>query len=174
MWALVRSQHGVVTRAQLLELGLTSAAIRHRRTIGRLYEIHRGVYAVGRNEIDRHGELMAAVLACGACAQLSHRSAAELWRVRARDSGPIDVSVPDDVIRHRSGISVHQQTHLRRRHVHRIPVGDPISVLIDLATCLADEAVEDAVNEATGSTSSARTGFGGRSTKSRSDLGSVG
>jgi very-short-patch-repair endonuclease len=148
VWALVRRQHGVVTRAQLLDFGLTSAAIRHRRITGRLYEIHRGVYAVGRSELGRHGELMAAVLACGPSAQLSHRSAAELWRLRPRGSGPTEVSVPDDVIRHRPGISLYQRTHLRRRFVHRIPVGDPISVLIDLATCLPDGEVEDAVNEA--------------------------
>jgi len=148
VWTLVRRQHGVVTRAQLLELGLTSAAIRHRRAKGRLYEIHRGVYVVGRNELDRHGELMAAALACGPRAQLSHRSAAELWRLRAPGKGPVDVSVPDDVIRHRPGISIHQRTHLRRRYIHRIPVGDPVSVLIDLATCLPDDEVEDAVNEA--------------------------
>lgn len=147
-WALVRRQHGVVTRAQLLELGLTPAAIRHRRATGRLYEIHRGVYVAGRHELDRQGELMAAVLACGASAQLSHRSAAELWRLRPRVTGPVEVSVPDEVIRRRPGISIHQRAHLRRRYIHRIPVGDPVSVLIDLATCLPDDEVEDAVNEA--------------------------
>jgi very-short-patch-repair endonuclease len=138
----------VVTRAQLLELGLTSAAIRHRRTTGRLYEIHRGVYAVGRSELDRHGELMAAVLACGADARLSHRSAAELWRLRPREGGPVEVSVPAGVNRRRPGIAIHQSGHLRARRLHRIPVADPIAVLIDLATCLPDDGVEDAVNEA--------------------------
>jgi very-short-patch-repair endonuclease len=149
VWPLVRHQHGVVTRAQLLELGLSPAAIRHRRTTGRLYEIHRGVYIVGRAELDRHGELMAAVLACGPDAQLGHRSAAELWRLGVYGGrGPIEVTVPDDIIRRRPGIKIHQRSHLRRRFVHRIPVGDPITVLIDLATCLPDDEVEDAVNEA--------------------------
>lgn len=148
VWALVRAQHGVVARAQLLDLGLTTAAVRQRRENGRLHEVHRGVYAVGRRELDRHGELMAAVLACGPGAQLSHRSAAELWRIRRRAEPPFDVAVPVEVLRRRPGITLHRSPDLRRRYVHRIPVGDPISVLIDLAACLPEDEVEDAVNEA--------------------------
>lgn len=91
---------------------------------------------------------MAAVLTCGPQAQLSHRSAAELWRIRRRPDGPVDVAVPIEVFRRRPGVSVHRCRDLRRRYIHRIPVGDPISVLIDLATCLGDHELEDAVNEA--------------------------
>jgi very-short-patch-repair endonuclease len=148
IWALVRAQHGVIARPQLLELGMTPAAIRQRRQTGRLHEVHRGIYAVGRRELSRHGELMAAVLACGPGAQLSHQSAAELWRMRGRVEGPIDVAVPGDAPRRRPGIAAHRCRHHRRRHLHRIPVGDPISVLVDLAACLPTEEVEDAVNEA--------------------------
>jgi very-short-patch-repair endonuclease len=138
----------VIARAQLLDLGLTPAAIRQRRENGRLHEAHRGVYAVGRRELDRFGELMAAVLACGPDAQLSHRSGAELWRIRGRTAGPIDVAVSGGFARDRPGIVTHRCRNPRRRLVHRLPVGDPSSVLIDLATCLTDEEVEDAVNEA--------------------------
>jgi very-short-patch-repair endonuclease len=91
---------------------------------------------------------MAAVLACGPGAQLSHRSAAELWKIRGRADPPIDVAVPPEVFRRRPGITLHRSPDLRRRYVHLIPVGDPISVLVDLATCLPDEEVEDAINEA--------------------------
>jgi very-short-patch-repair endonuclease len=145
---LVHAQHGVITRAQLLDLGMTPVAIRQRRLNGRLHEVHRGVYAVGRRELDRYGELMAAVLACGPGARLSHHSAAELWRMRGRVDGPIHVAVPGDVVRRRPGVASHRCRHHRCRHLHRIPVGDPVSVLIDLATCLPDAEVEDAVNEA--------------------------
>jgi very-short-patch-repair endonuclease len=148
IWALVRAQHGVIARSQLLDLGLTTAGIRQRRENGRLHLVHRGVHAVGRRELDRHGELMAAVLACGPGAQLSHRSAAELWKIRRQVDGPIEVAVPVEVLRQGPGITLHRSPDLRRRYVHRIPVGDPISVLIDLATCLPDVEVEDAVNEA--------------------------
>jgi len=148
IWDLVRAQHGVIARTQLLDLGMTPAAIRQRRENGRLHEVHRGVYAVGRRELDRHGEMMVAVLVCGPQAQLSHRSAAELWRIRKRADALIEVTVPIQMFRQRPGVTVHRCRHLRVRYIHRIPVGDPISVLVDLATCLDDGELEDAVNEA--------------------------
>jgi very-short-patch-repair endonuclease len=148
VWTLVHAQHGVIARAQLLSLGMTPAAIKQRRLNGRLHEVHRGVYAAGRRELDRYGELMAAVLACGPESQLSHHSAAELWGIRRRVDGPIDVAVSGDVVHRRPGVASHRRRHTRRRYLHRIPVGDPVSVLIDLATCLPDDEVEDAVNEA--------------------------
>src|SRR5680860_1140588 len=75
-WALVRRQHGVISRGQLIDFGLSVDAIRHRLASGRLHRVHRGVYAVGRRGLPRFGELMAAVLACGDGAALSHESAA--------------------------------------------------------------------------------------------------
>ena len=50
-WALVQKQHGVITRQQLLRLGFTPDAIRHRIEEGRLHPIYPGVYAVGRREL---------------------------------------------------------------------------------------------------------------------------
>jgi very-short-patch-repair endonuclease len=79
---------------------------------------------------------------------LSHRSGAELWGIHRSDDGPIDVAVGTDFRHRRAGIRSHRRKYLRRRYRHRIPVGDPISILIDLATCLPDEELEDAVNEA--------------------------
>lgn len=64
-WALVRSRHGVVTRAQLRALGLTDKAIRHRVDRGRLHPVWPLVYAVGRPDLTREGRWMAAVLTCG-------------------------------------------------------------------------------------------------------------
>src|SRR5215212_9578539 len=86
VWELAGRQHGLVTRRQLLELGLSADAIKHRIAKGRLHPVWRGVYAVGRPELTRYGWLMAAVLACGPGAALSHESAAELWEIRERRS----------------------------------------------------------------------------------------
>jgi hypothetical protein len=82
VWALAHEQHGVVTRAQLIELGYGHEAIRHRLRRGRLHPVRRGVYAVGRPELSRLGWWMAAVLSCGPEALLSHGSAAGLWGIR--------------------------------------------------------------------------------------------
>src|ERR671929_1908792 len=93
-WALARRQHAAVSREQLLALGFTAEAIRHRIREGRLHPRGRGVYAVGRPELTRYGEWMAAVLECGEGAVLSHASAAALWEIRPDTKGPIEVTIP--------------------------------------------------------------------------------
>jgi very-short-patch-repair endonuclease len=148
-WQLTRRQHGVVTRRQLLALGMPPETIRARLEAGRMHRLWAGVYAVGRPDVDRLGRLMAATLACGPDARLSHRSAAELWRIGRQAPGAVDVSVPMGSRPRRRGIRLHRRVEFgTTRMVKGIPVADPVSVLIDLAIELATEEVEDAVNEA--------------------------
>ncbi len=92
MWKRAERQHGVVSRAQLLELGFTGDAIKHRISTGRLHPVWRGVYAVGRPQLTKHGRWMAAVLSCGREAVLSHGSAAALWGMGSERTDRIDVS----------------------------------------------------------------------------------
>lgn len=151
IWPLVRRQHGVVARSQLLALGLTRHAIQHRIDHGRLHPIWRGVYAVGRPEVTERGRCMAAVLACGPEAMLSHRSAARLWGLVRSRSAQVEIAVPGPVNRSYPGIRVHRQTGLNpsaHRHVDGIPVTDPAWTLIDLASCIGHDDLEAAVNEA--------------------------
>ncbi|HJZ35650.1 MAG TPA: type IV toxin-antitoxin system AbiEi family antitoxin domain-containing protein [Solirubrobacterales bacterium] len=148
-WQLTRRQHGVVTRSQLLALGMPPETIRARLEAGRMHRLWAGVYAVGRPDVDRLGRLKAATLACGPDARLSHRSGAELWRIGREVPGVIDVSVPVGSRPRRSGIRLHRREEFgTTRMVRGIPVADPVSVLIDLASELATEEIEDAVNEA--------------------------
>jgi Protein of unknown function (DUF559) len=151
LWALVKRQHGVVSRAQLLELGFTPHAIAHRIAMGRLHPIWRGVYAVGRPEVTRHGRWMAAVLACGPGAALSHESAAALWEIRQGERGLIEISVPSGSFRRRAGIRAHRRTQLDATDIgrcHRIPVTRPIPTLVDLAARLPRNQLEAAIIEA--------------------------
>src|SRR5688572_15757025 len=92
IWELVGAQHGVVTRRQLREAGLTDEAIDHRIERHRLHPLFAGVFAVGRREVSQEGRWMAAVLACGEGAVLSHESAAQLWGLRPIRPGPVAVS----------------------------------------------------------------------------------
>src|SRR3954470_19097845 len=91
---LAAERHGVVTRDEMRELGLTDAAIARRARAGRLHRLHRGVYAVGHAAVGLHGRWLAAVLATGDGALLSHRSAAALWGMLSTSAPRIDVIVP--------------------------------------------------------------------------------
>lgn len=141
----------MVTRMQLIELGLTPPAIEHRLRKGRLHSVWRGVYAVGRRELTRRGIWMAAVLSCGSEAVLSHASAAALWDIAVVDASEVHVSVPAHVSRCRPGIVVHRRARWGAAEVtmlNHVPVTTPASTLIDLATCLGKGRLEAAVNHA--------------------------
>src|SRR3954467_1711036 len=87
-------QHGVVTLRQLEEAGVTREATYKRARRGRLHRLHRGVYAVGHRAPSHHARWMAAVLACGEGAVLSHGSAAALWNLLNPPGGPTHVPTP--------------------------------------------------------------------------------
>lgn len=151
IWELVRRQHGVVAREQLLELGLSVRAVEHRLKTGRLHLLRRGVYAVGRPEISRSGWWMAAIFACGRGTVLSHRSAAALWGIGDEATGRIDVSTPFASFNHPSEVRVHRRYGLRPDDVAErdgIPVTSPVRTLLDVATELGPSELERAVNEA--------------------------
>jgi very-short-patch-repair endonuclease len=151
VWALARRQHGVVTRAQLMHIGFTSSAIEHRLATGRLHPAASGVYVVGRPELTRHGRWMAAVLACGPKAVLSHGSAAALWEIGRERSGLTEVSLPSRVHRRRPAIVVHRRATLSESEMttrQGISVTTPVCTLIDLASHLPPGRLEAAINEA--------------------------
>ncbi|MBS1863251.1 MAG: DUF559 domain-containing protein [Actinobacteria bacterium] len=150
-WRLVRAQHGVLSRSQLLALGYTRREVEQRLHNGRLHTVAGGVYAVGRRELTPHGRWMAAVLACGDGAALSHRSAAELWGIGKEERGYIDISIKRRSRLERRGVKVHARASLASQPLTRwcgIPVTDPVQTLIDLATELRPLRLERAVNEA--------------------------
>ncbi|MDQ3643954.1 MAG: type IV toxin-antitoxin system AbiEi family antitoxin domain-containing protein [Actinomycetota bacterium] len=148
VWALARRQHFALARRQLLGLGMHPQAIKHRVAVGRLHPVHAGVYAVGRPELSRLGELLAAVLACGDGAVLSHGAAAELWGVCPR--GRAEVTVPPGRTPRRPGIVVHRAAlasgHRTLRHA--VPITTPARTLVDVAPYLPPLHLERAVNEA--------------------------
>ena len=133
------TQHGVVTYAQCRWAGLSNAAIARRVESGRLHQIFRGVYAVGHAKLSNEGRWMAATKACGSSALLSHRSAAELWRLLPPRTGRIDVLVPGTSGRQqRQGINLHRSTTLNQQQSTRrlnIPVTIPARTLADLRSC---------------------------------------
>src|SRR5436190_19136143 len=149
MEQLARRQHGVVSRSQLLELGMGRRAVVRRLEQGRLHELHRGVYVVGVRRISRRGRWMAVVVSCGEGAVLSHRSAARLWRLLPPAVEWIDVTRPTGRVR-RDGVVGHR-SELRGDEwvVHDvIPVTSPFRTIFDLAAVAGKREVERAWHEA--------------------------
>jgi hypothetical protein len=139
------AQHGVVARAQLLSAGLSPGDITYRLKCGRLIAVHRGVYAVGHLPPSPHAKSMAAVLACGPNAVLSHRSAAALYGL-LRYHGPTEVTAPSNHT-HRN-VTVHRSATADRTLHYGIPVTTPARTLLDLADVLDAASLTRAVNDA--------------------------
>jgi hypothetical protein len=137
-------QHGVISWWQLLDLGVSRRSIKHAAATGRLHRIYRGVYAVGHKRISLDGRFMAAVLACGEGALLSHRSAGELWGLRF-DYWKVEVtakSAPEPILVHRTRRT--PPAALRRG----IPVTSLGRTLVDLADVVSANRLERAFEDA--------------------------
>jgi very-short-patch-repair endonuclease len=143
-------QGGVISAAQLERLGLGPRGTLHRAAAGRLHRLYPGVYAVGHAVLGPDGRRMAAVLACGPGAVLSHRSAAELWEIRSTARARHEVTAP----RGRSepdGIELHTTRRLYAdeiTEVRGIPVTTVARTLVDLADHLTLDALATTLHEA--------------------------
>ncbi len=146
---LAKRQHGVVTLDQLRAIGLNREWVRYRVAAGRLFPIHRGVYAVGHPGLSREGQFMAAVLASGERAALSHLSLAELRKVSRWHPSMIDVV---SMSRRRvEGTRVHTARYLDPRDLTRfrgIPVTTVARMLVDLADVLTPHQLAWVIHEA--------------------------
>jgi predicted transcriptional regulator of viral defense system len=147
--ALAAEQHGVVVRRQLLDAGLTREMIRGRLASRHLLPLHRGVYAVGHRRLRREGFWLAAVLAAGPGALLSHREAAALHGLRPAQRTTVDVTVA--ARRRVPGIQVHRVERLHVEDattVDGIPVTSVARTLADLAAVVSAQALRKALEEA--------------------------
>ncbi len=127
------------------------AAVHRRVEAGRLHRAHASVYAVGHRPATREFALMAAVLACGPQAALSHRSAAELWGLCDSSQGPIDVTAPHRRGRSPRGIAAHRDDKLApvdRSKVQGIPCTTLARTLLDIAAVVPVWKLRRAVSEA--------------------------
>jgi very-short-patch-repair endonuclease len=161
---IARLQHGVVTTAQLVEVGLSRAAVSQRAGRGRLHRLHQGVYAVGHHALSDEARWMAAVLACGPGAVLSHGAAAVHWGLLRPLDGPVDVTVSTHSGRkRRRGIRIHRCATLgaplsinalQKRPERAVTVRDRIPVttvprtLEDIRATLAPYLVRRAIRQA--------------------------
>jgi very-short-patch-repair endonuclease len=151
--ALASRQHGPVGHQQLRELGLSQRAITHRINVGRLIRYHPEVYLVGHTVLPREGRWMAAVLACGATAVLSHGDAAAHWGLMPARGHLIHVTRPSSSGRDPDPrrIRVHRVATLRaweRTINDRIPTTTVARTVLDVAPLLRPRAMEDVIAQA--------------------------
>jgi very-short-patch-repair endonuclease len=148
---IAQRQHGVVSTAQLRSLGFAYSTVHRRRATGRLHRIHQGVYALGRPDLPAKGRWMAAVLACGRGAVLSHASAAALHGIRPSAAARIDVTITRPYSMSRPGLRVHRRPELSATDVTEIqgiPVTAVPRTLLDLATFATQPQLERACEQA--------------------------
>jgi very-short-patch-repair endonuclease len=147
---LAAQQYGVVGRDQLVRLGFTPDAIRHRLRCGRLRRIHHNIYAVGAAPLNQHGHWWAALLAARPSPCLSHLSSLAK-RGLARERGRIHVTVTHRRGRNLDGVAVHRCRSLDPADLTRIdgmPVTTLARTLIDLAESEPRRVLEAALEEA--------------------------
>jgi very-short-patch-repair endonuclease len=131
-------------------LGFTGRVVHRLVAQGQLHRVHTGVFAVGHPALTREGRWLAATLALGPGALLSHRSAAALWAILP-GMQPLEVTIPTTAGRpHRDGLRVHRQLlQPRERETrHGIPVTTLARTLIDLAAVLDARTLAGAFEEA--------------------------
>jgi Transcriptional regulator, AbiEi antitoxin len=133
---LAARQYGVVSIRQLQTLfGFSQAAVERTAVAGRLHRLHHGVYAVGHTNLSPHARCLAAVLASGPGALLSHYSAA--WLLGLVSTQPIPVHVTTPLPRkRRSGLVIHRSETLSDEDhgiEKRIPVTSVARTALDLA-----------------------------------------
>jgi hypothetical protein len=144
--AVARLQHGVITRAQLLAIGLTANGISSRVKRGQLRVLHLGVYLVGPVKATRADQI-AAVLAAGDGSCLGHESAAHIYGLPAK---PDTIHVIAPRLVRRPGIAVHR-TRIEADEIadyDGVPTTTPTRTILDLAAKLPSDALEHLLAQA--------------------------
>ena len=153
-------QRTMITRRQLLELGVASVSIDHAIRRGRLHRVHQGVYSLvlphARPPLAAE---QAAVLACGPTAVLSHQAAGRVHGLRLPDRSAALHVIVTDSDRCRPGIRIHTTQALDPRDHHRVqrlPVTSPARTLVDLAALYRARQLAPLVDQTLRMTSRAR------------------
>ena len=141
----------MVTHRQLTAIGIHGSAVTRRVATGRLQRIYRGVFAVGHTPRTAEARWIAAVMATGPGAVLSHLDAAALWKIYDAAGARIHVTTATRSSRTVRGIQVHRARRLDPDDVavkNAIPVTTVARTLVDLTDVLGSDRILRAVREA--------------------------
>lgn len=143
---LAERQHGVFTFDQALSCGFSASAIQRRVASGRWVRVHKGVYRLAGSVRTFEQRTMAAVLACGGGAVAFRRTAGALFGVEGVEPETVEVAVRWE----RRPTLAHRSTTLIRSDltvIGVIPVTTPQRTIMDLASVLQAEPLEDALDD---------------------------
>lgn len=149
---LAERQHGLVSRAQAVQAGLSPKAIRHRVATGRWIGPDQGVFRLAGTPPSWESRVLGRVLAAGPDALASHRTAAALWQLDGARRGIPELTI--DVGRRYHGppgVRVHRSTDLHLTAAVRrsgIPTTPVDRTLLDLGAVVPPEALHLAVDDA--------------------------
>lgn len=149
---LAAEQRFLLSRSQAIAAGMTQKEIDYRVSRGRWLRVHDGVYQVDRRPLTWKSKLMAATLAAGPTARVSHRAALVLWQMEGISSAPVEITMafgnlafPNDVIVHRS------RRPTPRTVCSGIPVSGPERALLEgcryLGPLLIGKALDSAIRQ---------------------------
>lgn len=146
---LAAEQDGVVTRRQLIAIGMDDDAIGVRVRSGRLHRVRRGVYSVGHAGETVRGLLRRALATVGTDSAVSHLSATAELRIKIPHPRVVDITCPR-ALRSRPGIRIHRRALEpdEVRLVSGIPVTSPARTLFDLASTVSTRTLERCANQA--------------------------
>jgi very-short-patch-repair endonuclease len=148
-WVRAREQDWVISGEQLREIGFSREAIQHRLDTGRLHRLWPGVFAVGRPDVDDRARWVAALLACGEGAALSHESAGACCGMCRGGTSPVHVSVPPGRRVRLEGIRPHRRDPMPpTTTIGGIQVTVPLFTIVDLAAHFDKEPLTKALNDA--------------------------
>lgn len=149
---LATSQHGIVSLGQLRRSGLSARGVQDRAAAGHLHRLYRGVYSlIPPALLKREGRWLAAVLAAGPRAALSHRDAAVLHGLLASEHLKIEVTVAGRGMRRAAGVCIHRSKTLTEADiicVRNIPCTTLARTLLDLADVVTRRRHERAFDQA--------------------------
>lgn len=141
-------QDGIVTRGQLIELGLSVREIEALIRAGRLHRVHRGIYHVGHRALSARATFRAALFAAGDNAVLSHRAAADHWELLRWNGNP-ELTTTDRTGRGIPDLIVHRVRSPPEATVHQgFRVTTVAHTILDLATILEPKPLARALGEA--------------------------
>ncbi|MGH9041439.1 MAG: type IV toxin-antitoxin system AbiEi family antitoxin domain-containing protein [Acidimicrobiia bacterium] len=142
-------QYGAFTGRQALASGMSRATLHRWVEEGRLLAPHPGVYAFAGAPLSWDLSVMAALLAAGPEAVVSHRAGARLWSLLEDDT--VEITVPRNRSPRIARVVTHRSRDLADHHISswkRFPVTKPARTIVDLGAVLTPAKLEDVLDRA--------------------------